>query len=203
MSCECGNASTQSAAERSTVRVALVLNVAMFVIGLVAGYLADSTGVIADALDMGTDAVSYALALMATTRSQAFKQNAARWTGGVLLVLGGGIALEAIRRWISGSEPLGLVMIVYSVVSFGVNLYVLTKLSKYRKGAVHMRASYICTRADVIANIAVFISGSIVFVSGFRFVDLIVGFAIGIYVLKEALEIVREANEANESSASA
>lgn len=175
----------------------------MFLIGLAAGYAADSAGVIADALDMGTDAVSYALALMATTRSLAFKQNAARWTGRVLLVLGGGIALEAIRRALMGSEPIGLVMIVYSVVSFGVNLYVLNQLSKYRKGEVHLRASYICTRADVIANIGVFVSGVIVWVSGLRFVDLIAGFAIGVYVLKEALEIMREANEAREPAVSA
>ena len=172
-----------------------MLNAAMFCVGLVVGYLADSTGVIADALDMGTDAVAYALALMATTRNHAFKRNTARWTGGVLLVLGGGIALEAIRRAIVGSEPIGLAMILYSVVSFGVNLYVLTQLSKYRKGEVHLRASYICTRADVIANIGVFVSGLIVWASGLRLVDLIAGFAIGIYVFKEALEIMREANE--------
>lgn len=186
-------------AERATVRTALTLNATMFVVGLIAGYLADSTGVLADALDMGTDAVAYALALMATTRGQAFKQGAARWTGGVLLALGAGIAAEAIRRAIYGSEPVGLVMMAYSVASFGVNVYVLRRLSKYRNGEVHMRASYICTRADVIANFAVFVSGVIVALTRFAAVDLIVGFGIGIYVLKEALEIIREANEASEA----
>lgn len=193
MSCECGNAPAQSAAERSTIRVALTLNVAMFIIGVVAGYLADSTGVIADALDMGTDAVAYALALRAITRGDAFKRNAVRRTGVVLIVLGG-IAIEAVRRGFVGSEPVGIAMMAYSIVSFAVNLYVLTRLTKYRNGEVHLRASYICTRADVIANIAVFVSGAIVAVMRFTVVDLIVGFAIGIYVLKEALEILREAN---------
>ena len=42
------------------------------------------------------------------------------------------------------------------------------------------------------------LSGVIVWASGARFVDLIAGFAIGMYVLKEALEIMREANEASE-----
>jgi Co/Zn/Cd efflux system component len=199
MACECGQAPARSVAERATVRTALTLNATMFVVGLIAGYLADSTGVLADALDMGTDAVAYALALMATTRGQAFKQGAARWTGGVLLALGAGIAAEAIRRAIYGSEPVGLVMMAYSVASFGVNVYVLRRLSKYRNGEVHMRASYICTRADVIANFAVFVSGVIVALTRFAAVDLIVGFGIGIYVLKEALEIIREANEASEA----
>lgn len=199
MSCECGNAPTQSAAERSTVRVALTLNGVMVVVGLVVGYVADSTGVIADSLDMATDAVGYALALMAITRGQAFKRNSARMTGVVLIVLGGGVAIEAIRRGFVGSEPVGMAMMAYSLVSFAVNLYVLTRLDKYRKGEVHLRASYLCTRADVIANIAVFISGAIVALTRFAIVDLVVGFAIGVYVLKEAFEILHEANEAAES----
>lgn len=203
MSCECATAPADSAAERSTVRVALTLNAAMFAFGIVVGFLADSTGVIADSLDMGTDAVSYALALMAITRGEAFKRNTARWTGGVLIVLGGGIAIEAIRRGIVGSEPIGLAMIGYSLVSFAVNVYVFTRLARYRKAEVHLRASYICTRADVIANIAVFISGAIVVLTRFAIVDLVVGFAIGAYVLKEAFEILREANEANEPARTA
>lgn len=194
MICECGTAPNPSAAERSAIRLALTLNVAMFLIGAVVGYLADSTGVIADSLDMMTDAVGYALALMAITRGEAFKRNSARWTGSVLVVLGGGIAIEAIRRGFVGSEPIGVAMMAYSLVSFAVNLYVLTRLARYRKGEVHLRASYICTRADVIANIAVFISGAIVALTRFAIVDLVVGFAIGVYVLREALEIFREAN---------
>jgi Co/Zn/Cd efflux system component len=198
MACEHGNAPTQSVAQRATVRTALALNATMFVAGLCAGYLADSTGIIADAIDMGTDAVAYALALMATMRSELFKRNAARWTGGVLMLLGAGIAIEAVRRAIAGSEPVGFAMMLYSVVSFGVDLYVLYRLSRYRKGQVHLRASYICTRADVIANFAVFVSGAIVALTRFATVDLIAGFAIGIFVLREALEIMREANAVSE-----
>jgi Co/Zn/Cd efflux system component len=89
-------------------------------------------------------------------------------------------------------------MMVYSAVAFAVNLYVLNELVKFRRGDVHLRASYICTRADVIANVAVFISGGIVAATGLQIVDLIAGFAIGLYVLKEAVEIWREANEAPE-----
>lgn len=198
MSCECSNVSTNPRIDRKTLIQAFVLNATMFVVGVWAGYLAQSTGVMADALDMGTDAVSYALALLAITRSSNFKRSAARWTGLVLIVLGAGIVIEVVRRAIFGSEPVGLAMMAYSIVSFCVNLYVLTLLSKYRRGEVHLRATYICTRADVLANIGVFISGGIVAVTGFRFVDLVAGFAIGLYVLKEALEIMREASNAGD-----
>jgi Co/Zn/Cd efflux system component len=196
MTCECSQASAKTEKERKTVRIALILNVSMFAIGIVAGYWAQSTGMMADALDMLTDGVAYALTLMAITRGPAFKRNTARWTGGVLIVLGALIVVDVVRRGVLGSEPLGTAMMAYSVASFAVNLFVLLQLSRYRRGEVHLRASYICTRADVIANIGVFVSGGIVAVTGLRVADLIVGFAIGIYVLKEATEILREAGEA-------
>jgi len=199
MSCNCTQVSAKTEAERKTLRVALSLNAAMFVIGTIAGLLAQSTGLLADALDMLTDAVAYGLALMAITRGLAFKKNAARWSGGILVLLGSGIVAEVARRWFFGSEPIGLVMMVYSAVSFAVNLYVLAQLAKFRHGEVHLRASYICTRADVIANVAVFISGGIVERTGLNIVDLIVGFAIGLYVVKEAVEILSEANKATET----
>jgi len=46
----------------------------------VAGVLAQSTGLLADALDMLTDAIAYGLALMAVSRGLKFKKNAARWS---------------------------------------------------------------------------------------------------------------------------
>ncbi|MCY0389972.1 cation transporter [Robbsia sp. Bb-Pol-6] len=195
MSCECSQVAANTAEERSVIKIALILNLAMFVVGIVTGSLAQSTGVLSDALDMLTDAAAYGLALMAFTRGMSFKKNAARWTGGILAILGIGIVIEVVRRWYVGSEPMGYAMLAYAVVSLAVNVYVLARLSKYRKGEVHMRASYICTRADVIANIAVFISGGIIALTGYAFMDLIVGFAIGLYVLKEAVEILQEASE--------
>jgi cation diffusion facilitator family transporter len=196
MGCECSNVNANTAAERRTLRWALGLNAAMFVMGIVAGIVAQSTGVLADALDMLADATGYALALLAISRGPAFKRNAARWTGGVLLFLGVGLIVEVVRRYYVGSEPQGIVMMAYSAVSLAVNITVLKMLARFRQGEVHLRASYICTRTDVLANLAVFASGAIVAVTGLHLVDLLVGLALGIYVVKEALEILHQANEA-------
>lgn len=59
----------------------------MFVIGMAAGLWAQSTGLIADSLDMLADTAAYALALLAVTRGLAFKRDAARWSGWLLLIL--------------------------------------------------------------------------------------------------------------------
>ena len=103
MGCECTNASARTEEEHKTLRIALILNAAMFVIGMSAGLVSQSTGLLADALDMLTDAIAYGLALMAITRGLTFKRNAARWSGAVLVLLGAGIVAEVGRRWWWGS----------------------------------------------------------------------------------------------------
>jgi cation diffusion facilitator family transporter len=186
----------QTEAERATLRVALALNATMFVVGMAAGLWAQSSGLMADALDMLADASAYALALLAVRRGALFKRNAARWSGSLLLILGAGIVLHVAWRGLYGSEPLGPVMMVFSAASLVVNVTVLRMLDKFRHGEVHLRATWIFTRVDVIANLAVFASGLLVWLTGLRAADLLVGFAIGLYVAKEALEILREARQA-------
>lgn len=168
----------------------------MFLTGTAVGLWAQSTGILADALDMLADAIAYWLVLLALSRGLKFKRLAARFSGVILVVLGAGILIEVVRRYFFGSEPIGWVMMIYSVVSFWVNLYVFSRLAAFRQGEVHLRATYLFTRADVAANIALFVSGGIVAATGLQIVDLLLGFGIGLYVLKEAVEILHQANEA-------
>ena len=198
MSCECGNAPAQTESERATLRIALALNTTMFLVGITAGFWAQSSGLMADALDMLADASAYAIALMAVTRGPQFKRNAARWSGSVLFVLGCGIVLDAVRRGVFGSEPQGTAMMIFSLLSLAVNASVLRMLAKFRHGEVHLRATWIFTRVDVLANLGVFASGLVVLLTGWAIADVVVGTFIGLYVLKEALEILREATHADE-----
>jgi Co/Zn/Cd efflux system component len=83
-------------------------------------------------------------------------------------------------------------------ISLLVNATVLYLLGTYRDQEVHLRATWIFTRVDVIANLAVILSGLTILLTGFRFVDPILGAAIGLYVTKEALGIICEARKARE-----
>jgi Co/Zn/Cd efflux system component len=197
MACECSRAPARTGKERATLRIALALNATMFVIGSAAGLWAQSTGLIADALDMLADASAYAIALLAVTRGDLFKRNAARWSGAVLLVLGFGIVVDVARRSLFGSEPKGLAMMAFSLVSLAVNAAVLRMLNEFRRGEVHLRATWIFTRADVLANLGVFTSGLLVLATGWRAPDLVVGLAIGLFVMREAIEILADANREN------
>ncbi len=167
----------------------------MFIVGMAAGVWGQSTSLMADALDMLADAAAYALSLAAVNRSKRFKHNAARVSGVLILVLGLGVVADIVRRFVVGSEPHASVMMIFSFISFGVNLTVLNMLMPFRKGEVHLRAAWIITRVDVIANVAVFASGALIYATGIRNVDLVVGLAIGLYVFKEALEIFSETED--------
>jgi cation diffusion facilitator family transporter len=201
--CEDCHPKAKNTAERRILWIALGLNAAMAVIGSVVGWFGESTGVLADALDMLSDASAYAVALFAVGRSAAFKARAATLSGAVLALLGAGVLVEVIRRAFFGAEPLSSVMMGMAALSFVVNLTVLRLLRPLRSGEVHLRASWIFTRADVVANVGVFVSGAVVALSGSRYPDLIVGAAIGGYVIKEALEILGEARGARRAAAEA
>lgn len=191
--CGCRQVATTKT-EQKILTIALLLNALMFVIGLIAGILAQSTALIADALDMLADASAYALGLWAVGRAIYFKAIIARLSGGILLFLGIGVLFEVGRRMWLGSSPESIIMIAVASLSLLVNTIVLIFLRKFRQGEVHLRATWIFTRADVIANLGVILSGILVMLTKSRYPDLIVGFAIGLYVIREAIEIFRATN---------
>lgn len=189
--CGCSQIATTKA-ERKTLLIALLLNALMFVVGFAIGILAESTALIADALDMLADSLAYLLGLVAVGRTIKFKKMLASISGGILLILGIGVLVEVGRRAFVGSAPDGGLMIGVACLSLIVNTTVLKLLKKFRHGEVHLRATWIFTRADVVANLGVIISGILVLLTNSQYPDLIVGFAIGLYVIKEALEIFKD-----------
>lgn len=92
-------------------------------------------------------------------------------------------------------------MIGIAAAALAVNATVLRLLSKERNQEVHMRTTWIFTRADVVANTALILAGIAVVLTGIRYFDLIVGIGIGLYVVKEAIEILSEAREAKRAEA--
>ena len=199
--CGCEVPDVKTDEERRVLRIALGLNAAMAVIGGFAGWIAQSAGLLADALDMLSDATAYAIALMAIGRTALFKIRAATLSGGILLVLGVGVLAEVGRRLIYGAEPVSEWMIATATLSLVVNLVVMRMLAPMRSGEVHLRATWLFTRADVVANLGVILAGILVLWLAVPYPDFIIGALIGLYVIKEAIEILRDAkSETNNES---
>lgn len=191
---DCGcHAEVTSVEAGKTLRLALALNATMFIVEFIGGIIGESSSLIADSLDMLADASAYGIAIAAVSRGARFKVRAATISGAILFLLGLGASVAVIARALTGSEPESLVMAALATPALIVNTIVLRLLSKHRHGEVHLRATWIFTRADVIANLAILIASLLVFVTSSRYPDLVVGFGIGLYVIREALEILRDA----------
>lgn len=180
------------AAERRVLTVVLVLNAAMFFIEGAAGWWAESSGLMADALDMFADAAVYALALSAVGRLAARKRSAARLSGALQLALGLGVLADVVRRALVGSSPHPPIIGAVGLLALAVNVAALVLLQRHRRGEVHMRASWIFTRNDVIANLAVLAAGGLVAATGAAWPDLATGAALGLLVVHGGVTILRD-----------
>ena len=176
--------------EASTLRWLLAINFVMFVVEIVAGIWAQSAGLIADSLDMLADASVYALALFAVGRSASLKLTAARTMGWLQLVLGVGVLVEVLRRFIFGSEPESLFMMGVGALALAANITCLVLLAKKKDSGVHMTATWICSSNDVIANAGVIVAGFLVMLTQSPYPDLVIGLLITGVVLNGSRRIL-------------
>ena len=191
--CHCREASSEIT-ERSVLLTLLSINGVMFAAELVAGIIADSTGLLADSLDMLADAIVYGIALYAVGRAATVKTTAACWSGYFQIALACGVGLDILRRLAFGSEPQSSFMLGVGFVALIANVACLAILAKHRQGEVHMRASWIFSKNDVIANLGVMVAGLIILNTGTRWPDIVIGAIITAVVLRGGLTILREAN---------
>lgn len=171
----------------------LLINAAMFVVELVVGLRAGSTGLIADSLDMLADAGVYGLSLGAVGRSSQDQRQAAVVSGRLQIALALGVLLDVVRRTALGSEPISTLMVVIGALALLANLLCLLLVRQHREGGLHMRASVIFSTNDTLANLGVIVAGLLVAWSGSRIPDLLIGTAISLLVLTGGRRILREA----------
>lgn len=170
----------------------LCINAAMFVVELVAGWIGQSMGLIADGLDMLADAGVYGAAWLAVGSTTARQARTAAVSGVIQLALAGAVAVEVARRAWLGSEPVSLLMIGISALALCANTVCLLLLRGHRGGGIHMRASWIFTASDVQANVGVILAGVLVRLTGSAWPDLVIGLAVCGLVVQGGVRILRD-----------
>lgn len=184
--------------ERKTLMIVLGINAFMFVLEFVLGLLAESTGLIADSLDMFADASVYSISLYAVGKSGILKGKAAKISGIVQIVLALLVLIDVLRRFAFGSEPVSALMMGVGIIALIANSICLTLISKHRDDGVHMRASVIFSKNDVIANLGVVLSGLLIWVLDSRYPDIIIGLVITVLVLRGGIQILKDVEEENQ-----
>lgn len=169
----------------------LIINGGMFIVEIIVGWIAQSTGLIADSLDMLADAMVYALALYAVGHSIKQKLRVAHLTGWLQLILALGALSEVLRRYIFGSHPASELMMSIGLLALIANGFCLWLISGHREQGAHMKASWVFSANDLIANFGVILAGLLVFATGSRYPDLIIGLVISFVLIIGALHILR------------
>ena len=178
-------------AQRTALWLVLAINATMFVIELVVGLWAQSTGLIADSLDMLADAAVYAIALAAVGGSAVSQRRSARTSGWLQLALAALVLVDVGRRLVQGSEPAGAAMVAVGALALIANLTVVALIARHRQEGVHLRASWIFSVNDTLANLGVIVAGLLVALTGSQLPDLIAGAAIALLVASGAWRILR------------
>jgi Co/Zn/Cd efflux system component len=120
---ECCGVNAQDKEQRTLLWTVLLLNGAMFLVEIIAGWLAQSSGLMADSLDMLADAMVYMVGLYAVGKAIQYKAKAALFNGSLQLFLEGLILLDVIQRLVFGSEPQTEIMLWISLLALAVNLF--------------------------------------------------------------------------------
>jgi Co/Zn/Cd efflux system component len=171
----------------------LTINAAMFAVEVIAGLAAGSASLQADALDFLGDAGNYAISLFVVGMALHRRAMAAFLKGATMAMFG--VWVLAITGWHAwhGTLPhavtmgaVGFAALLANVASFGL-------LWAYRSGDANMRSAWICTRNDVIGNLAVLLAALGVLGTGTGWPDVIVAVIMAILALQGAVLVIRQA----------
>ena len=179
--------------QKRVLIIVLLINAGMFVVEFTAGLVSHSTALMADSLDMLADALVYALGLFALGRAAHWKNRAAFSSGILQMLLGIGVAIQAIIVLYSSQMPDASTMGIYGVLALIANTISFFLLSHYRDGDINMRATWICTRNDMINNIGVIIAAGLVAWLSSPLPDTIIGMIIATIVIHSAWGVIKEA----------
>ena len=177
--------------QKSILRQVLLWNLGLFVGLGVAGWVADSSALMANAVDNASDAAVYLISYLAIDRQPAWKRWAAMLSGIMLLLFACFVLADVVRRWLGDAEPVGLTMMVLALVAAGINLWCLVLLRRVQSDDVNMQAAETFSFNDFISNGGVLIAGGLVLWIGSPWPDLIAGALIALVAIVGGIGILR------------
>jgi len=181
------------AQQRRVLHIVLWINLAMFLVELVAGLIAHSTALLADSVDMLGDAIVYGFSLYVIARAPVWQTRAALLKGIIMAGFGVGVVVEVVSKLVRGLRPEAEVMWAVALAALVANASVLAFLWRHRADDINMRSVWLCSRNDVIANGAVLLAALGVGLTRSAWPDIVVGLAIAALFGMSAVGVIREA----------
>ncbi|WOB79911.1 cation transporter [Brevundimonas nasdae] len=179
--------------QRRTLLAVLALNAGLAVALGVGGWSADSSALLANAVDNASDAAVYLISFLAIGRAGSWKLRAARFSGVMLLIFGAGVLLDAGRRFLVGTEPIGPTMMGFAIVAAVINLICLQLIRRQHSGDINMKAAETFSFNDFASNGGILVAGGLVLWLDQAWPDLVVGVLVAAIAVKGGVDILRDA----------
>ncbi|KQW22424.1 cobalt transporter [Afipia sp. Root123D2] len=187
------DAGKQNDVLRRVLWAVLVINGVMFAVEVVAGLAAGSASLQADALDFLGDTANYAISLLVVGMALRYRASAAMAKGLTMAAFGLWVVAMVIWHIAQGTLPSALTMGTVGIAALVANAVSFGLLWAYRHGDSNMRSAWICTRNDVLGNLAVLVAAAGVFGTGTGWPDIIVAAIMAALALQGAVLVIRQA----------
>jgi Co/Zn/Cd efflux system component len=180
-------------AYRRVLWIVLGINAAMFALEIGAGVAAGSASLQADALDFLGDAGNYTISLFVVGMALRYRAMAAFSKGATMGIVG--LWVLGITGWHAwhGTLPQAITMGVVGFTALAANAASFGLLWNHRGGDANMHSAWICTRNDVIGNLAVLLAALGVFGTGTGWPDILVAAIMASLALQGACIVLRQA----------
>lgn len=183
----------QSAAYKRVLWVVVAINAAMFLTEILAGALAESMALQADALDFLGDSLTYGASLFVIGRAAQLRANVAIAKGLSLAAMGLLVLGLTVHKTVVQGAPDAFVMSGVGVMALAANTVSVLLLLKFRNGDANVRSVWLCSRNDAIGNVAVILAAGAVALTGTPWPDLIVAVGMASLFLHSSTLILRQA----------
>jgi Co/Zn/Cd efflux system component len=180
-------------AYRRVLWTVLAINALMFAVEIGAGLAAGSASLQADALDFLGDAGNYAISLFVVSMALRYRAMAALAKGSTMALFGLWVVATVIWHAVHGTLPSAFAMGAVGFTALAANATSFGLLWTHRHGDANMRSAWICTRNDVLGNLAVLLAAVGVFGTGTGWPDVIVAAIMAALALQGAMLVLRQA----------
>lgn len=184
--------------------VSVGLNITFVMVEIVAGLLAHSMALLADAAHNLSDVLGLILAWGAAylarrkpsrRRTYGLRRStilAALANAGLLLVAVGGVSWEAVGRFNSPTEVRGTIVIVVAAIGVVINCASAAMFAKGRKDDANVRGAFLHLAADAAVSLGVVLAGIAMITTRWSWIDPLVSIVVSVLILGSTWSLLRE-----------
>lgn len=185
--------------------IATLLNLVITVVEIAGGILSNSLALLSDALHNLSDTFATFIAYVAIrvgkrnpTAKKTFGYKrveilAAMLNAVILIIICVYLFREAWER-LQDPEPIkSMIVIIVAMIGLGANLLAVALLRKDSRKSINVKAAYVHLIGDSLSSVVVVLAAAAMQLFSIYWLDPLVTFLIGIYLIREAYVILKEA----------